>query len=163
LQRITRKVDKKNSGVLFLSAIFFTKLREEGCSDEVNRYFHSKRKDINIFEKKLIFIPINYSLHWSLCIVFNAGRIKESWNYHNDGCVGPNDDAPFLLHLDSLKAHDMCLVRDTICQWLDSEAEKVGAFKDLEKPFMSSIGVHQGLQKVYMPIFRPSGKCFINT
>jgi len=45
----------------------------------------TKKKNINIFEKKLIFIPVNADLHWSLCVVVNPGLIV---NNHND-------DVPF--------------------------------------------------------------------
>jgi len=36
-------------------------------------------KKINVFEKKLIFIPINANLHWSLCVVVNPGLIANSF------------------------------------------------------------------------------------
>jgi Ulp1 family protease len=37
-------------------------------------------KKINVFEKKLIFIPINADLHWSLCVVVNPGHVANNFN-----------------------------------------------------------------------------------
>jgi Ulp1 family protease len=33
------------------------------------------KKNINLFQKKLVFIPVNADLHWSLCVVVNPGLI----------------------------------------------------------------------------------------
>lgn len=35
----------------------------------------TKKKGIDVFKKKLIFIPVNADLHWSLCVVVNPGQI----------------------------------------------------------------------------------------
>ena len=35
----------------------------------------TENKDINVFEKKLVFIPVNADLHFSLCVVVNPGLI----------------------------------------------------------------------------------------
>jgi len=32
-------------------------------------------KNIDVFQKKLIFIPVNAGKHWSLCVVVNPGLI----------------------------------------------------------------------------------------
>jgi hypothetical protein len=37
------------------------------------------KKKINVFEKKLIFIPIYADHHWSLCVVVNPGLIENSF------------------------------------------------------------------------------------
>ena len=39
-------------------------------------------KGINIFKKKLIFIPVHADVHWSLCVVVNPGHIAN--NYDDD-------------------------------------------------------------------------------
>jgi len=39
-------------------------------------------KGIDIFKKKLIFIPIHENSHWSLCVVVNPGHIAN--NYDDD-------------------------------------------------------------------------------
>lgn len=39
-------------------------------------------KGIDIFKKKLIFIPVHEDCHWSLCVVVNPGHIAN--NYDDD-------------------------------------------------------------------------------
>ena len=38
------------------------------------------KKKIDIFEKKLIFVPVNSDLHWSLCVVVNPGSISNNYD-----------------------------------------------------------------------------------
>ena len=35
-------------------------------------------KNINVFEKKLVFIPVNADFHFSLCVVVNPGLIANN-------------------------------------------------------------------------------------
>lgn len=42
------------------------------------------KKNINIFDKKLIFIPVNADLHWSLCVVVNPGLIANNYDQELD-------------------------------------------------------------------------------
>ena len=49
-----------------------TTLKDEGAK-AVESW--TANKNINVFEKKLIFVPINANLHWSLCVVVNPGHI----------------------------------------------------------------------------------------
>ena len=37
-------------------------------------------KNINVFKKRLIFIPVNENLHWSLCVVVNPGLIANNYD-----------------------------------------------------------------------------------
>jgi Ulp1 family protease len=41
------------------------------------------KKKIDIFEKKLIFVPVNSDLHWSLCVVVNPGSIANNFDHEN--------------------------------------------------------------------------------
>ena len=43
------------------------------------------KKMIDVFQKRLIFIPVNADLHWSLCVVVNPGLIANSYNDDLDG------------------------------------------------------------------------------
>ncbi len=36
------------------------------------------KKNINLFQKKLVFIPVNADLHWLLCVVVNPGLIANN-------------------------------------------------------------------------------------
>ena len=108
------------------------------------------RRKIDIFEKKFIFIPINDFLHWSLCVVVNPGKIENAYNC--DGDEGGEKDAPFLLFLDSLKAHKKEKVKRHIYSWLNLEAKRLKKFQHL----------HNG--KAFwlksMPLFEPIGKFY---
>ena len=35
-------------------------------------------KSVNVFEKKLIFVPVHADEHWSLCVIVNPGLIGNS-------------------------------------------------------------------------------------
>ena len=70
--RISMGELQSESNVHFFSADFMTKLIDEG-PDAVSSWV--EEKNINVFEKKLIFMPINADNHWSLCVVVNPGLI----------------------------------------------------------------------------------------
>ena len=71
--RISRgESQRPMSTVHFFTSHFMTTLKDEGTK-AVESW--TANKNINVFEKKLIFVPINANLHWSLCVVVNPGYI----------------------------------------------------------------------------------------
>jgi Ulp1 family protease len=82
----------------------------------------TEKKDINIFEKTLLFIPVNADLHWSLLVVVNPGLIA---NYYNED-LPVTEDHSFILSLDSLKMHNKHVYAKHIRQWLNSEHRRLG-------------------------------------
>ena len=52
-----------------------TTLKRKGV-DAVSSW--TKNKNINVFTKQLIFVPVNADLHWSLCVVVNPGLIASN-------------------------------------------------------------------------------------
>jgi Ulp1 family protease len=36
------------------------------------------KKHINVFQKRLVFVPVNADLHWSLCVIVNPGLIAKN-------------------------------------------------------------------------------------
>jgi Ulp1 family protease len=52
-----------------------TTLKDEGL-EAVSKW--TENKNINVFEKKLVFIPVNADLHFSLCVVVNPGLIANN-------------------------------------------------------------------------------------
>ena len=96
-----------------------TKLKKNG-PDAVLSW--TKKKDINIFKKKLIFIPVHADLHWSLLVVVNPGKIA---NVYNDD-LPETEDHSFILFLDSLNLHDKHVYAKYIRQWLNSEHKRLG-------------------------------------
>jgi Ulp1 family protease len=57
-----------------------TTLKEKGPNAVAS---WTEKKNINLFEKKLVFIPVNADLHWSLCVVVNPGKV-DNWIYQKD-------------------------------------------------------------------------------
>jgi len=57
-----------------------TTLKDEG-PEAVSSW--TAKKSINIFKKKFVFIPVNADLHWSLCVVVNAGLIANWYDSEN--------------------------------------------------------------------------------
>ena len=55
-----------------------TTLHNEGTHGVASWTLRKKRK-IHVFKKKLIFIPVNKDLHWSLCVIVNPGLILKTY------------------------------------------------------------------------------------
>jgi hypothetical protein len=145
LNRLQRAVvDRHASDLHIFSSHFFTTLSDDG-TDAVRSW--TAKKNIDIFQKKLIFIPINQSLHWSLCVVVNPGAIL---NASSDE-ASPDDPLPCMIFLDSLKAHKKNWVRAQVMKWLNAEWSRLKKEED---------GTHTGIRftKKTFPIFDPVGK-----
>ena len=134
---------------------FFTTLVKEG-PEGVSSW--TSRKDINIFEKKFIFIPINESLHWSLCVVVNPGKIHDYWKKKKETAIDVDDDdgndheIPCLLFFDSLKAHRKVKVGKKVREWLNFESKRLGyATEFTEEPFYEKS----------MELFDPKSKAYL--
>lgn len=70
--RISRSEPLRYSCVHFFTTHFFSTLKNEGVDAVCN---WTTKKGIDIFAKRMIMLPINQSLHWSLCAVVNPGLI----------------------------------------------------------------------------------------
>ena len=145
----------KKSNVIYFTSHFYTKLEMHGVLT-VSNWTESKK--IEVFDKKAIFIPINKSEHWSLLIVVNPGEINNSFKFNTN--VGKekeklmNLEAPFLLHLDSLKIHNSSKIGDTVRQWLDYEAKTKSIYREENSFFTNK-------DPCYMPSLCPKGKDII--
>ncbi|CAH9084628.1 unnamed protein product [Cuscuta epithymum] len=54
---------------------------------------------VDIFKKGYIFIPINFSLHWSLIVICHPGEVAD----YRDDEMETSSRVPCILHLDSLR------------------------------------------------------------
>jgi hypothetical protein len=145
LKRLQRAVvDRHASDLHIFSSHFFTTLLNDG-TDAVRSW--TAKKNIDIFQKKLIFIPINRSLHWSLCVVVNPGAILNASNNE----ASPDDPLPCMIFLDSLKAHEKSRVQTHVMKWLNAEWIRLKKEED---------ETHTGIRftKKTFPIFDPVGK-----
>ena len=79
------------SCVHFFTSHFYTTLQDEGV-DAVSSW--TTNKGIDIFSKRIIFLPINESIHWSLCAVVNPGLIKNYFRITNKSSVSQMNSAP---------------------------------------------------------------------
>lgn len=90
----------------FFNSFFFRKLedldKDTSKACEGRTAFQRVQKwtrKVNLFEKDYIFIPVNFSLHWSLIIICHPGEVL----YHEDEEMENSPKVPCILHLDSLK------------------------------------------------------------
>ena len=122
--------ETSTSNIHFFSTQFFQKVKDGGAKSVQG---WTKRRSINVFEKKFIVIPINYNNHWSLCVIVNPGKIENAYRDDNNE-VQDNVDLPFILLLDSLKLHHKKEdVGPPLYAWLNFEARSRGMFQNLKK------------------------------
>ena len=80
LYRISRgrgEANNSDSNVHFFTSHFMTTLKNDGPESVAS---WTANKNINVFQKKLVFIPVNADLHWSLCVVVNPGLIANCFD-----------------------------------------------------------------------------------
>ena len=137
------------------SSHFFTKLIECGTA-HVKSW--TTRKDIDIFGKKLVFIPINDSGHWSLLVVVNAGLIKKKKADENTGSI------PCILFFDSLKKHNARLFSRYIRNWLNYIWNHNHTMEEMETPFTrKTIPMYEPVGKVYFVTYHLSLQSVVNS
>ena len=136
---------KRSSNFHFFTSHFYTTLASSEGVKEVSSW--TAKKNINVFEKKLIFIPINKTLHWSLCVVVNPGAIITSASASVDD--GDDNDwkdqpLPCILFFDSLNMHRKTRVHRDVSKWLNAEWQRMKG-SDQRGPF------HKKSWKIYDP------------
>ncbi|XP_071677588.1 uncharacterized protein [Lolium perenne] len=107
----------------FFNSFFFRKLadldKDQGRAPEGRSAFLRVRKwtrKINIFAKDFLFIPVNFSLHWSLIVICHPGEVVTS----EDDEAEKHGKVPCILHMDSLKGSHSGL-KDIIQSYLWEE------------------------------------------
>ncbi|XP_044488321.1 probable ubiquitin-like-specific protease 2A isoform X4 [Mangifera indica] len=90
----------------FFNSFFFRKLadldKDPSGACEGKAAFQRVRKwtkNVNLFEKDYVFIPVNYSLHWSLIVICHPGEVA----YFKDDEIEKSTKVPCILHMDSIK------------------------------------------------------------
>jgi len=143
-----KEIHDSESVVHFFISHFFTALREDGPK-AVSSW--TAKKNINVFKKRLVFLPINESLHWSLCVIVNPGSIN---------CNG--NDLSCILFLDSLKAHRKGRISKYVRDWLNYEWKRLVKCDPLEAPFNNcTMPVYDPKSEYYFPIYFVI-ECFIH-
>uniref|UniRef100_A0ACD5Z9L2 Uncharacterized protein n=1 Tax=Avena sativa TaxID=4498 RepID=A0ACD5Z9L2_AVESA len=107
----------------FFNSFFFRKLadldKDQGRAPEGRSAFLRVRKwtrKIDIFAKDFLFIPVNFSLHWSLIVICHPGEVVTS----GDDEAEKHGKVPCILHMDSLKGSHSGL-KDIIQSYLWEE------------------------------------------
>ncbi|CAK9163162.1 unnamed protein product [Ilex paraguariensis] len=90
----------------FVNSFFFRKMadldKDPSTACEGRAAFQRVRKwtrKVNLFEKDYIFIPVNFSLHWSLLVICHPGEVAEI----EDEEMEKSSKVPCILHMDSIK------------------------------------------------------------
>ncbi|KAL6545815.1 hypothetical protein OROGR_009689 [Orobanche gracilis] len=107
IKYLVNKTDpEKQRRFHFFNTFFFQKLldmrRDLSETWERSDDFQRVRKwtrNVNIFEKDYIFIPVNLSLHWSLIVICHPGEVA---NLRDKGMDG-SPTIPCILHMDSIR------------------------------------------------------------
>jgi len=103
--------------VLFLDAEFYRCLSDHPSKDIGLASKYTNSRGINIFNKKMIVIPVNGQRHWSLAVLINCGHTVEAKSF---------SEFPMLLFLDSLPGiHKMKEVKDNLLRWLNGEFDRL--------------------------------------
>jgi len=133
MQWISRDINSiQTSDIHFFTSHFYTTLASEGV-EGVKSW--TARKNINIFDKRLVFIPINMSLHWSLCVIVNPGAIIPSLD-DEDGNDERDRPLSCMLFFDSLNIHRKSRVQKHAFKWLNYEWKRMKDSK--HEPFNRS-------------------------
>ena len=85
LIRISRQdiANNESNQVHFFTSHFLSTIEEEGAQGVAN-WTINKKKRVDVFQKKFIFVPVNSDLHWSLCVIVNAGLIGKAQRDSSD-------------------------------------------------------------------------------
>jgi hypothetical protein len=120
MQWISRDFNE-STDVHFFTSHFHSTLASDGV-EGVESW--TVQKNINIFEKKLIFIPIVKTLHWSLCVIVNPGAVEKSNLIFSEN---DKEDTVLscMLFFASLKMHNKVISQRLLIKWLNSEWQRV--------------------------------------
>ena len=133
--RITRFEDSDCSNIKVFSTQFYSQLEELG-PESVKSW--TEKKNIDVFEKKFVMIPIGKSLHWFLVVIVNPGHLPI---YFSDGSGNP-----FLLILDSLPFLNYDVISKNVNSWLTKEGLRLQKFSN-----------NDDLNKKRLPILKLQG------
>eukprot|EP01133_Synstelium_polycarpum_P005694 gene5694-6578_t len=86
--------DQDRERFYFFNTFFYNSLTKKS-SDEAYKKIAKWTRDVDIFSKDFLFIPINENFHWTLCIISFPGQDAESSTALNK---------PLIMYLDSLNA-----------------------------------------------------------
>ena len=116
---LSRNCRQQDSPEHFFISHFYTKLTEEGGGVEHVSNWLARR--FNIFDKCIIYFPINLDLHWSLCVAYSPSLVRDTPTNCRSSSTG---GVPCILHLDSLQLHNSSVIAENIRQFLTYEWQR---------------------------------------
>ena len=88
-------------------------------------------RGIDLFQKRLVFVPVNQDLHWSLAVLVNPGAV--TFSLPTGGRHAQSDTSlpmPCILTMDSLSGqHCAYTVSSDLRRWLNLHWESLGYHK----------------------------------
>ncbi|XP_031744940.1 probable ubiquitin-like-specific protease 2A isoform X2 [Cucumis sativus] len=135
-------LSEKNNRFYFFNSFFFRKLVDldkdlssaRGGRDAFQRV-HKWTKKVNLFQKDYLFIPVNYSLHWSLVVICHPGEVVNLKDKKHDNL----SKVPCILHMDSIKGSHRglkSLFQSYLCEeWKERYGD--GDYKDISAVFLT--------------------------
>eukprot|EP00173_Palmaria_palmata_P000967 Plantae.Rhodophyta-Palmaria_palmata.ctg15.p1 GENE.Plantae.Rhodophyta-Palmaria_palmata.ctg15~~Plantae.Rhodophyta-Palmaria_palmata.ctg15.p1 ORF type:complete len:781 (-),score=204.46 Plantae.Rhodophyta-Palmaria_palmata.ctg15:660-2966(-) len=96
---------KKNEDVFCFSSFFFGRLRPQPNDERKSIDYQGVRrwtKSVDIFEKKMVFVPICDSYHWSLIIIVNLHNLSACMDEGSGNWSGMKVNRPTIIYVDSL-------------------------------------------------------------
>lgn len=92
-----------SSEFVFTSHFYFSLIEEKKGMEYVSSWV-LQRNDSNLFDKCIIYFPINLDKHWSLCVAYNPSKVQDMV-YSNCHCT-TEGEIPVIIHIDSLSLHN---------------------------------------------------------
>ncbi|XVE49475.1 hypothetical protein DITRI_Ditri01bG0085200 [Diplodiscus trichospermus] len=90
----------------FFNSFFFRKLADldkglssAGQARAAFQRVHKWTRKVDIFEKDYVFVPVNYSLHWSLIVICHPGEVTTFKDDPTENLL----KVPCILHMDSIR------------------------------------------------------------
>jgi hypothetical protein len=111
---ITRKEPTEENWIHIFNTQFYTALDDFGVEHVLN---WTAKKKLDVFTKKMLILPINHQLHWSLCCVGNPSAVINS----TDDDEAEDMEVSFILFLDPLDYHNKSMICDKVRHWLNLE------------------------------------------
>ena len=96
---------------------------------------------INIFEKRVVFLPICQDNHWTLCVIVNPGGAIEALAYPDDPILSQRKPCMILMNSlkNSLKKAKVKDVQETVLFWLNREWERIVWENNITGPWKTTI------------------------
>eukprot|EP00904_Undaria_pinnatifida_P005284 jgi/Undpi1/1886/HiC_scaffold_12.g05273.m1 len=102
------------------SSHFFTKLTEGRLTNFDAAYSKVQywTRNVDLFSKKFVFVPVVENMHWSLACIANLDKLKVGKAADN---YGPDEEQPCILFLDSLSMHHASRIWNYLSRYLEKK------------------------------------------